>query len=926
MALAFPAPSPVAEDLRAMMEQVGEAPQGEERVSTDNGSLTKGEDMDILSQVENFMETQASKTARLIGVSDEGVDKDLKFTLLLIKWKREDAKCGSICVPIFTAFTVTTISEKFITAPTSTSSSSYSVPPPHHDSSNQQQWQKPMIEEDDVWGDFVESSLQPQPFSSTYLPPLSPPSSSSSNLFPGFPATVPDLAPTCLAPLVVPDGGWQKPSGALPLSLFGEEAKEDKVGEESSMISTLKVEMLTSFKSTRSTSAVSLQGEGLKDLINSLYGQADKVDSDTSGDGIGSGDNLKVPRVNGMNSDIANGDPDSQDEFNESCWEFHGALSSSHVEDSSDCVLVEKERELAGISGVEGKATCNISGSQHSDDCTLKGNGKKFNMFGSNLPSTVLKDEGEWGNAFVSHGTAINGSDVRSVENGCNGSISNAYHNVEHVNIENRLSPNVISGDTSLDDSFWEFKDASSNIKTISYVTEPESIVHTRINELESLHTSTCSNGSQDFGDSFPIAEGHQYEHNLTVNGSENVEACSAVGLHTLVLNICNEPCNISTSKQSTLSWQDSAVSNETLKGADDIDLKHAGSGTEIVEDKNILCENMDNLEFYPETKRIVDFYSRLKQKSYTLALHHIENIKRANEVELPGEEPKPGYLDGEIKAAFSKLGILATESDHLEKSPNGLTVYDLLEVLQNPCFQAFDMEYSLSAKIQLAAKDLTSAMWLFEHASYILRILRMASYEEQRTYIISWSKLVVACEKELQHGAVIWSKAHHANIQKELLSESQGQQYFLALGEIYRIIEILSVSARLYKAWILLNPADSSVFLTCIKKSLEAWKGSALKHTLEIISESLGELKVVTEELLESLTFISELCTETLQSHLPNHGTHFCGLSLLPLELLPDIKHLVWQGDHYFSKLANLWANRISCDVPQLPHIHVGQ
>ncbi|MQL80639.1 hypothetical protein Taro_013079 [Colocasia esculenta] len=59
------------------MEQVEEAFQGEETVSVDNESLFKGEVMDILSKVENYMETRASETARLIGVSDEGVDKEM---------------------------------------------------------------------------------------------------------------------------------------------------------------------------------------------------------------------------------------------------------------------------------------------------------------------------------------------------------------------------------------------------------------------------------------------------------------------------------------------------------------------------------------------------------------------------------------------------------------------------------------------------------------------------------------------------------------------------------------------------------------------------------------------------------------------------------------------------------------------------------
>ncbi|MQM04815.1 hypothetical protein Taro_037615 [Colocasia esculenta] len=42
---------------------------------------TKGEVIDILTKVENFKETQASETARVIGVSDVVVDKGLKSTL-----------------------------------------------------------------------------------------------------------------------------------------------------------------------------------------------------------------------------------------------------------------------------------------------------------------------------------------------------------------------------------------------------------------------------------------------------------------------------------------------------------------------------------------------------------------------------------------------------------------------------------------------------------------------------------------------------------------------------------------------------------------------------------------------------------------------------------------------------------------------------
>ncbi|MQL98397.1 hypothetical protein Taro_031109, partial [Colocasia esculenta] len=85
VAFALPAPPPMSEDLRAVMEQVEKAFQGEEFISVDNGSPSKGEIMDILSKVGNYMEAQASETARLISVSGEGVKKGFKSTLLLVK-------------------------------------------------------------------------------------------------------------------------------------------------------------------------------------------------------------------------------------------------------------------------------------------------------------------------------------------------------------------------------------------------------------------------------------------------------------------------------------------------------------------------------------------------------------------------------------------------------------------------------------------------------------------------------------------------------------------------------------------------------------------------------------------------------------------------------------------------------------------------
>lgn len=118
----------------------------------------------------------------------------------------------------------------------------------------------------------------------------------------------------------------------------------------------------------------------------------------------------------------------------------------------------------------------------------------------------------------------------------------------------------------------------------------------------------------------------------------------------------------------------------------------------------------------------------------------------------------------------------------------------------------------------------------------------------------------------------------------------SAGQRYFLALGEIYRVVEILSASARLYKPWILVNMADSKDMLRNIDRSAEVWRDSGLKQALEVISNTSIELKGVSEGLLESINSISKLGEKDLHRRISGDGVQFCRLSLLPLEFLPGL------------------------------------
>lgn len=67
------------------------------------------------------------------------------------------------------------------------------------------------------------------------------------------------------------------------------------------------------------------------------------------------------------------------------------------------------------------------------------------------------------------------------------------------------------------------------------------------------------------------------------------------------------------------------------------------------------------------------------------------------------------------------------------------------------------------------------SAIELSKHASSALRILKLASMEEQSNYVSTWSKIVSVCAQELKHGAFIWKQSLQKNLHNQILSEPQG-------------------------------------------------------------------------------------------------------------------------------------------------------
>ncbi|RRT69104.1 hypothetical protein GW17_00028844, partial [Ensete ventricosum] len=254
------------------------------------------------------------------------------------------------------------------------------------------------------------------------------------------------------------------------------------------------------------------------------------------------------------------------------------------------------------------------------------------------------------------------------------------------------------------------------------------------------------------------------------------------------------------------------------------------------------------------------------------------------------------------------------------EHLPVDVYVSQLLKAVEEPNFRAFEQEYHLSERILSAGKEASAAMELLEHTTSVLHILALASREEQRAYIDVWSSMAVACVQELQHGAEVLKKSVQAQTLMQILFRDA--KYFIALGEIYRVTEVLRASMKLYKPWILLNCGSSSELSTSLDKCAEAWTILGLEESLKTFSNANdAEYAGLAKALLASIRVICDL---DLSHYSFNHNRRICKLSLFSMEELQDMKMGLWCGEYYFVKLANLWANRVSCDPPQLPCLRV--
>ena len=120
------------------------------------------------------------------------------------------------------------------------------------------------------------------------------------------------------------------------------------------------------------------------------------------------------------------------------------------------------------------------------------------------------------------------------------------------------------------------------------------------------------------------------------------------------------------------------------------------------------------------------------------------------------------------------------------------------------------------------------------------------------------------------------------------------GKNYIIALGEIYRVIEVIGSSARLYKPWVLVSSTDPMGLFTLLSECSTLWSSSGLEEALQSISDPSGaDYNRGLTTLIESIKNIHNLDTLTLYNHVFCGQGPICRLSVLAAGAVPGMQSM---------------------------------
>uniref|UniRef100_A0A0E0MJL3 Synergin gamma C-terminal domain-containing protein n=1 Tax=Oryza punctata TaxID=4537 RepID=A0A0E0MJL3_ORYPU len=344
---------------------------------------------------------------------------------------------------------------------------------------------------------------------------------------------------------------------------------------------------------------------------------------------------------------------------------------------------------------------------------------------------------------------------------------------------------------------------------------------------------------------------------------------------------------------------------------------------TEMIDTVHMTQSSSENENHSIESashRALIDFYHKLREETLTIIFRFNKDFKEVQKSSMLSNENRVvSVIEREIQEICEKLQDSSLPEGLCveERATKDVCISELLDSAKEVHLKDFEEEYHLTEKIPMALQDMSLAVELYKHSVSTLHTMEQASKEEQCDYVCAWYSMLWFCAQELKHGVVLWQESCQSNVCNIVIS--QGVQFFIALGEIYRVAQVLNLSMQSFKPWVLADPGMLSKMLVCWNGCKNAWT-NGLETALRMVVERNNLDALIAEVLLESIVDINEIEVASLRCSLPKSKTT-CRLTLLPTNLAPGMEVVIWDGDHYFVKVANLWANRISSDPPQFSH-----
>ncbi|KAF5739851.1 hypothetical protein HS088_TW12G01062 [Tripterygium wilfordii] len=613
-------------------------------------------------------------------------------------------------------------------------------------------------------------------------------------------------------------------------------------------------------------------------------------------------------------------------------WEFKHAESETQLHDGSsqDDKKVGEKSEGAQLTGAFGTST-----HAHTD------------LFAASDGTSYKSIEWDFGFNFKPSSATQNGV------------ISNAYPNHKKIDTEIWSKPSPDDGAVGSDRNSWGFKDAfsesgskereepdvaentSSGVDAQAFTGKSQDNVRMLVNQKAALPLSLFGEEEQETDDSMDHQDFIAYSSNSDPRDDFKRPA-SNVPISDVISSLYSQveekwaDDNTQNPQESGLPPNETPIDTGLVSSHDNLDdnsweFEGAFSGVRTDDtfvDSIIGADKNNSTQI--ESNIYVEFYSELKDKLQFVAMCHLDSMKKSQSSStISGEGAEVPAVDPEIQDIYDKLqhdGLISSEV-HIENcSPGGNHLNEFVKALGQPKLLILESEYNLSKKLLLAEKDLRSAIELLKHVASTLKILTLRSVDEQRNYVSIWSDILSVCSRELKHGALVWKQSLEKNLHSQILCKPQGKKYIVALGEVYKVVEALGSSAKLFKPWLLLNSMEYTRMSALLNECASIWSSSGLEEALRSISDPTGlEYDGTVEALLQSIKDIHDLNADALYNHVFSGQQTTCRLSILTAAAVPGMKMVVWNGEHYFLTLANLWGNLISCDAPNLPRIHVG-